>query len=143
MEPQCATSRVEPSAEETAERLLAALKPMVAEAVVKNNIRAGAKIDDIEGNSAAAGDVLARALMEAAAVEFGRATDGEVAGARAEALAKAGPERVSRLAGKEPRVVRQMRERTLHTKRGRIRCTREYLYFPDLSVGLFPPRLSD
>ncbi len=128
------------SAEEKAERLLNAIKPMVAEAIAKNNIRGGAKFNDIEGNSAAAGDVVARALMEAASLEFGRATDEEVEGARREALAKAEPEVASKFKPEDLRVVRQMRERTLRTKRGPVRCRREHLYFPDLAVGLFPPR---
>ena len=128
------------SAEEKAERLLRAIKPMVARAIEANNVRRGAKMNDIEANSAAAGDLVARALMEAASLEFGRATDQEVAEARREALSKAEPELVSKLGSKEPRLVRQMRERTLRTKRGPVRCSREYLYFPDLAVGLFPPR---
>ena len=131
------------SAEEKAERLLNAIKPMVAEAIAKNNIRRGAKFNDIEANSAAAGDVLARALMEATSLEFGRATDEEVEEARREALAKADGDLVSKLGGKQPRLVRQMRGRTLHTERGPVRLRREHLYFPDLRVGLFPPRLSD
>jgi hypothetical protein len=128
------------SAEEKAERLLEALKPMVARAVAANNIRAGAKFNGIEANSAAVGDAVARTLMEASALEFARATDEEVAEAREEALGRADPKLVSKLGGKEPRVVRQMRERTLRTKRGPVRCKREYLHFPDLQVGLFPPR---
>ena len=128
------------SAEEKAERLLRAIKPMVARAIEANNVRRGAKFNDIEANSAAVGDVVARALMEAGVLDFGRATDEEVAEAKREALSKAEPELVSKLGSKEPRLVRQMRERTLRTKRGPVRCSREYLYFPDLAVGLFPPR---
>lgn len=138
MEPQCATSPVEATAEEKVDRLLSAVRPMVAEAIMKNNIRRGAKLNGIEANSAAVGDLVARALMEAASIEFGRATDPEVEEARARALEQADPNLVSRLGGKPPRVVRQMRERTLATKCGPVRCTREYLYFPDLKVGLFP-----
>jgi hypothetical protein len=100
-------------------------------------------MNDIEANSAAVGDLVARALMEATSLEFGRATDEEVEEARREALAKADPELVSKLGGKQPRLVRQMRERTLATERGPVRLRREHLYFPDLRVGLFPPRLSD
>jgi hypothetical protein len=133
----------ETSVEEKTRRMLKALEPLVADAIVKNNIRRGAKFNDIEGNSAAVGDVVARALMEAASVEFGRATDEEVEEARRRALELAGPELAKKLGGEAPRVVRQMRERTIATKRGPVRCRREYLHFPDLRVGLFPPRLSD
>ena len=135
-------ARQEISAEERADRLWNALRPMVAQAIEKNNIRRGAKFNDIEGNSAAVGDVVARALMEAAAVEFGRATDAEVEEARREALAQAAPELVEKLGGRRPRVVRDMRERTIRTARGPVRLRREYLYFPDLRVGIFPPRES-
>ena len=140
MEKPSASGQEGLSAEEKAERLLRAIRPMVARAIEANNVRGGAKMNDIEANSAAAGDVVARALMEAAALDFGRASDEEVVEARREAVSKADPELVSKLGGKEPRLVRQMRERTLRTKRGPVRCTREYLYFPDLAVGLFPPR---
>ena len=128
------------SAEEKAERLLDALKPMVARAVTANNIRAGAKFNGIEANSAAVGDAVARALMEASALEFARATDEEVAEAREEALAKADPDLAAKFKPEDLRVVRQMKERALRTKRGPVRYKREYLHFPDLKVGLFPPR---
>ena len=128
------------SADEKAERLLRAIRPMVARAIEANDIRRGAKMNDIEANSGAAGDVLARALMEAGVLDFGRATDEEVAEARGEALKKAEPEVASKFKPEDLRVVRQMRERTLRTKRGPVRCRREYLHFPDLAVGLFPPR---
>ena len=127
-------------AEEKAGRILAALRPAITRAIEANNIRGGAKMNDIEANSAATGDLVARALMEVSLLDFGRATDEEVEEARRRALSKAGPELVSKLGGKEPRLVRQMRERTLSTKRGPVRLRREYLYFPDLRVGLFPPR---
>ncbi len=130
----------EVSAEEKAERLLRAIRPIVARAIEANNVRRGAKFNDIEANSAAAGDALARALMEAGVLEFGRASDEEVAEARAGALKKADPEVASKFKPEDLRVVRQMRERTLRAKRGPVRCRREYLYFPDLAVGLFPPR---
>ncbi len=128
------------SAEEKAERLLNAIRPMVARAIEANNIRRGAKMSDIEANSAAAGDAVARALMEAGCLDFGRATDEEVEQAKREALKKAEPDVASKSKAEDLRVVRQMRERTLRTKRGPVRCRREYLYFPDLRVGLLPPR---
>ncbi len=130
----------EVSAEEKAERLWSAIKPMVARAIEKNNIRRGAKMNDIEANSAALGDALARLVMEMNSLEFGRATGEEVAEARSEALKKADPELASKFKPEDLRLVRQMRQRTLKTKRGPVRCRREYLYFPDLAVGLFPPR---
>lgn len=140
MKEPSASEPKELSAEEKAERLLNAVKPMVARAIENNNIRRGAKFNDIEANSAAVGDALARVMMEAAPLEFGRAGDEEVAEARTEALAKAKPELAAKFQPEDLRLVRQMRERKLRTKRGPVRCSREYLYFPDLKVGLFPPR---
>ncbi len=128
------------SAEEKAERLWRAIKPMVARAIEDNNVRRGAKFDDIEANSAAVGDALARVLMEATSLEFARATDEEADEARSEALKKADPELAAKFKPEDLRIVRQMRERTLKTERGPVRCRREYLYFPDLKVGIFPPR---
>jgi hypothetical protein len=140
MKRQSASEQKVLSAEEKAERLWNAIRPMVARAIEANDVRGGAKMNDIEANSAAAGDALARALMEAGVLEFGRATEEEVAEARSEALKRAAPEVASKFKPEDLRVVRQMRERTLRAKRGPVRCRREYLYFPDLAVGLFPPR---
>ena len=143
MKKQSASERRGLSAEEAAERVLNAVKPMVARAIEANNIRRGAKMNDIEANSAAVGDAVARALMEAGVLEFGRATDGEVAEARSEALKKADPELAAKFKPEDLRVCRQVRERELRTKRGPVRCSREYLYFPDLRVGGLPPRHTD
>ncbi len=136
----CVAGLAGPPAQDKTDRILSAIRPTVARAIEANNIRRGAKFNDIEGNSAAVGDALARLVMEANSLEFGRATDEEVAEARIEALKKADPELAAKFKPEDLRLVRQMRERTLHTKRGPVRCRREYLYFPDLKVGIFPPR---
>ncbi len=128
------------SAEERAERLWSAIKPMVTRAIEKNNIRRGAKLNDLEANSGAVGDALTRAVMEASVLEFARATDEEVAEARTRALKKAKPEVASKFKPEDLQLVRMNQDRTMKTKRGPVRCRREYLYFPDLKVGIFPPR---
>jgi hypothetical protein len=126
--------------EAKARRIMQALEPIVAEAVRNNSPRPGIKFDDIEANSAAAADAVARALMESAVLDFAPATDEEVEEAKREALKKAEPELASKFKPEELRVVRMKQERTLKTPRGPVRCRREYLHFPDLRVGLFPPR---
>ncbi len=130
----------ESSAEERAERLWNVLRPAVVEAVRKNSPRAGIKFDEIEESSAAAGDALARLLMEEGVLSFPAATDAELEEAKQEALKKADPNLAARFKPEELRVVRMRQERTLKTMRGPVRCRREYLYFPDVNVGLFPPR---
>ena len=129
------------SVEERAEALLAALKPTFVEAIIANNVRRGAKFNDIEANSCAVGDVVSRALMEASTLEFDRATEEEVSAARHQALEKADDELSSQFEAEDLRVVRQTQKRTLKTMRGPVRYGREQLYFPDLKVGIFPPRL--
>lgn len=126
--------------EQRVERLFAAMRPIITEAIRKNNPRSGIKFNDMEATSASAGDALARMLMEQGLLEFGRATDEEVAEAREAAVAEADP---AVAAGRRPedlRVTRMKQDRTLKTMRGPVRCKREYLYFPDLKVGVFPPR---
>ena len=78
--------------------------------------------------------------MEAGVLEFARATDEEVAEARTRALKEAKPELASKFKPEDLRLVRMKQDRTMKTKRGPVRCRREYLYFPDLAVGIFPPR---
>ncbi len=140
MKKQSTSEPKELSAEEKAERVLSAIKPMVARAIEKNNIRRGAKLNDLEANSGAVGDALTRALMETGILEFARATDEEVAEARTRALKEAKPELASKFKPEDLQVVRMNQDRTMKTKRGPVRCRREYLYFPDLKVGIFPPR---
>jgi hypothetical protein len=96
--------------------------------------------DDIEGNSAAAGDLVARAMMLRALARQAEPTKTEIAAARRDALRRADPDIA---AGKSPGALkmkrRRDRPRRLGTIRGEIVFPREYLYFPDLKVGVFPP----
>lgn len=126
--------------EQRFDRFVAAVRPIVMEAMKRNDPRSGIKFNDMEATSASAGDAVARMLMEEGLLRFGRATDGEVAEARRAAVAKALPELAAGQRPEDARMTRMEQVRTLKTMRGPVRCRREYLYFPDLAVGVFPPR---
>jgi hypothetical protein len=96
--------------------------------------------DDIEANSAAAGDLVARAMMLRALARQPATTDAEVEAARREALRKASPELAADRSPEKLRMKRRRdRPRRIGTIRGEIAFSREYLYFADLKVGVFPP----
>jgi hypothetical protein len=60
--------------------------------------------------------------------------------ARGEALKKADPVLTTGRKSEELRVKRiPGKERSVKTARGEVRYAREYVYFPDLKVGIFPP----
>ena len=129
-------------ASKKADQLYRKLKPHIVEMIEKNDPAvAGVDFNKIEGKCAAVGDLLAKAAMLEAVAAQPPTTDAEVALARREALKKADP---NLAAGKKPEGLRMTRmqdkERGIETVRGGIRYKREYLYFPDLSVGIFPPR---
>ena len=122
--------------------LYAKLKPHIVEMIERNDPAvADLDFNQIEANSAAVGDLLAKAAMVEALAAQPRATDAEVAEAREEAVRNADPNLAT---GKKPGDLRMTRmqdkARGIKTARGEIRYTREYLYFPDLKVGVFPPR---
>jgi hypothetical protein len=100
----------------------------------------GLTFDDIGANSAAAGDLVARAMMLRALAAQPAATGAEMKSARTAAVAKAGP---GLAAGKDPEALRVKRRRDRHrrigTIRGEIAFPREYVHFPDLKIGVFPP----
>ena len=99
----------------------------------------GLTFSDIEGNAAAAGDLLAKLLMVQALEQQPETTKAEEQAARELAVQQAG------VAGCGDAAQLQMthagqRKRKLKTARGRITFQREYLYFPELKQGIFPPR---
>ena len=130
------------SASKRADALCAKLKPHIIEMIEKNDPAvAGLDFDQIEANSAAVGDLLAKASMLEALAAQPSATDAEVAEARREALKNADPDLAAGRRPEELRMTRmQDKERGIKTARGEVRYRREYLHFPDLSVGIFPPR---
>ncbi len=125
-----------------ADELCRKLKPHIVEMIEKNDPAVTSlDFDQIEANSAAVGDLVAKVAMHAAVAAQPPVTDAEIAEARQEALKKADP---NLAAGRKPEELRmkrmQNKEKGLQTVRGGIRYRREYLYFPDLKVGIFPPR---
>ena len=125
-----------------ADELYRKLKPQIVEMIQRNDPAvAGFDFNQIEANSAAVGDLLAKVAMRDALEGQPPATDAEIAEARQEALKKADP---NLAAGKKPEQLRMKRmqdkERGIMTARGEIRYGRPYLHFPDLKVGIFPPR---
>jgi hypothetical protein len=130
------------SASRRADALYTKLKPHIVEMIEKNDPTvAGLDFNTIEANSAAVGDLVAKASMLEALAAQPPPTDAEIAQARREALKRADPELV---AGKRPEGLRMTRmqdkERGIKTARGEVRYRRPYLHFPDLRVGIFPPR---
>ena len=126
-------------AEERAEALWKRMKPKVLETIVKHSPeRADLKFDEIETNSASVGDLVARMLMQEALKEQATTTAEEIQSTR-ESLADA-----ARGVGKTPdqlcltRIPKKPCE--LGTLRGPVPHQREYLYFPELKQGIFPPR---
>jgi hypothetical protein len=129
------------TAEEEAEEVWGDVKPRLIEMIERNDPAVeDLKFSDIEGNSAAAGDLLSKLLMQRALDKQSPASEEEVGEARREALRRADP---NLAAGKKPGDLKVMRmkgrEVRLKTVRGEVRCSREYLYFPELRLGLFPP----
>ncbi len=130
-----------PAARRRARELCRELEPFLAEMVERNDPSVeNLSFDDIEANSAAAGDLVARAMMLRALARQPATTDAEVEAAQREALRKASPELAADRSPEKLRMKRRRdKPRRIGTIRGEIAFSREYLYFPDLKVGVFPP----
>lgn len=129
------------AAEDTADRICREIKPRLIEMIKRNDPAVvGLTFNEIEANSAAVGDLLAKLLMQRAVEKQPPPTDEEMEDARREVLKKADPVLTT---GKKPEELRVKRiagkERSVKTARGEVRYAREYVYFPDLKVGIFPP----
>jgi hypothetical protein len=130
-----------PAALARAEALWQELKPQVAAALEKMSpAQVGLTFDQIEAQSASVGDLIARVLMHNAVSRQPAMSEAEVERAKATALSQAGS-----LAGKlcvQELKVKRVRDKscTLATVRGPVPLEREYLYFPELNTGIFPPR---
>ena len=131
-----------PAALRRAEELCRRFKPHLAEMIERNDPSVeDLTFDDIEANSAAVGDLVARLTMLDALARQGTASDSEVAEAREVALAKSDPKLAAAKGRGRLRMTRQKAKlKRLKTVRGEIRFPREYLYFPDLRTGVLPPR---
>jgi hypothetical protein len=128
-----------PAALAEAEALMQELKPALAEMIERcDPAIQGLSFNDIEGHAAAAGDLLAKLMMVRTLEQQAEVTVAEEKAARELAVQKAG------LQGSCDAAQLQMthagkRRRKLKTARGEITFSREYLYFPELKAGIFPP----
>jgi hypothetical protein len=118
-----------------------ALVPALAE-LIENHDPAleGLDFNQIEASAAAIGDVVSRLLMKGAVEQRPVATKQEVEAAFERARQKAGRPASEPASAEERRVMRGRRKRRLKTMRGPVEIEREYLYFPALGTGIFPPR---
>ena len=123
-----------------AEALMQELKPTLVEMIERNDPSVRKlSFNDIEGNAAAVGDLLAKLLMVR---ELGRQptmTPEEEQAAREAAFRKAPPQKQKRAPADLQMTHIPKRTRTLKTARGEITFAREYLHFPELGTGIFPP----
>jgi hypothetical protein len=131
-----------PAAKRRAKTLCAKLEPLLAEAIERNDPAVqGLSFDDIEANSASAGDAVSRYLMVEALLAQPSPTEEEIAEARRTVLKDAGSDRAIEKSADKLRMTTQNRKRRrLRTVRGEIEYERDYLYFPELGRGIFPPR---
>jgi hypothetical protein len=136
-------SQPSPAALARAEALWQELKPQVAAALERMSPeQVGLTFDQIEAQSASVGDLVARVMMHDAVSQQAGVSEAEIECAKEAALSQAGS-----LAGKlrpEELTVKRVRDKpcTLATARGPVPLKREYLYFPELNTGIFPPRHS-
>jgi len=122
-----------------AEALWHELKPTLVEMIERCDPAVeGLKFNDIESHSAAIGDLVAKLMMVRAVERQPALTVAEEHAAREQVLRQADLEGC-----REPAQLQMTRagkrRRKLKTVRGEITFQREYLYFPELKTGLFPP----
>jgi hypothetical protein len=135
-------SQPSPEALAHADALLQELKPQVASALEKMNPeQVGLTFDQIEAHSASIGDLLARVLMHDAVSRQPALSEAEIEEAKQSALSQAGSLQAGKLRSKELRAKRiRGKPCTLATARGPVPLERDYIYFPALKAGVFPPR---
>lgn len=124
-----------------AEALMQELKPTLAEMIERNDPAVkNLNFNDIEANAAAVGDLLAKLMMLRAVKQQPPATADEEAAAREAAARKAQPNGGVKRKPADLQMTRiPDRPRKLKTARGEIAFSRDYLYFPELKTGVFPP----
>ena len=123
-----------------AEALILELKPTLVEMIERNDpsVR-NLSFNDIEGNAAAVGDLLAKLLIVRALGRQAPTTPAEEQAAREAVLRNAPPQQQKRPPEDLQMTRIPKRRRKLKTARGEITFAREYLYFPELESGIFPP----
>lgn len=125
-----------------ADELYLELKPILAEMIDRNDPSVlNLTFNDIEATSAAMGDLLAKMMMIRALQRQGTATPTEELAAR-QAVLKNVPRKVAKKHKPEELHLTRIpdKPRTIKTMRGEITIKRQYLHFPQLSTGVFPPR---
>ena len=124
-----------------AEALMQELKPTLAEMIEHNDPAVkNLNFNDIEARAASVGDLLAKLMMLRALKQQPSASADEETAARQEAIRKASPQRRVKREPEDLQMTRiPDRPRKLKTARGEITFAREYLYFPELETGIFPP----
>lgn len=129
------------SAEEKAEQVLLRMKPLLMEMIKRyDSSNRAVTLSDIEADAASRGDLLAKELIKLTLKQQDKATEQEIEEARHLAMAQANSECTNSLQADELCLTRiPGKERTLKTARGEIQYAREYLYFPELGSGVFPP----
>ena len=135
-------SKEQPSASALAEAeaLMQELKPTLARMIERSDPAVqNLSFNDIEGNGAAIGDLLAKLMMVRALERQPSITPAEEQAARETAFCKAEPEKQKRAAADLQMTRIAKRRRKLKTARGEITFVRDYLYFPELETGVFPP----
>ena len=125
---------------EQADALYVELKPILAEMLERNDPAVkNLTFNDIESNAAAVGDLLAKLMMRRALTRQPAVTPAEEIAARQAVLQKV--PRKKKLNPEELQMTHiKQRRRKLKTARGEINFKRDYLYFPELETGIFPPR---
>jgi hypothetical protein len=102
--------------------------------------RQAVSFDDIEADGASIGDLVGRRVMAIKLADLDLPPDLDDA-VRAEALRRAGPAKAD---GKDAKALtrhrNRKRKRTIQTIRGPVEYARDYDYFPELGLGIFPPR---
>jgi hypothetical protein len=124
-----------------AEALMQDLKPALAEMIERCDPAVqNLSFNDIEGHAAAVGDLLAKLSMVRLLERQPAITPTEERVAREVAFHKAGPDKQTRPPADLQMTHIPKRRRKLKTVRGEITFARDYLYFPELETGVFPPR---
>lgn len=130
-----------PAALARAEALWQDLKPQVAAALEEMGPQqAGLTFDKIEAQSACVGDLLARVLMRDAVHRQPAASEAEIERARQTVLAQTGAQATPGRADELRMTHVRDKPCTVATVRGPVPLEREYLHFPELHTGIFPPR---
>ena len=133
--------RTDSAAVEKAEALCLKMKPLLIEMIERyGSSNREVTFNDIEADAASRGDLLARELVKLTLRQQDESTEQEVKQARQLVVDRRGSDSTKVPTPEELCLTRiPNKERRLKTARGEIDYGREYLYFPELKSGIFPP----